>query len=264
MAVASAGDFDGDGDWDLALGAPDGNKVNDAVTGFIHLQDSSNIVVPAFFSHWSAAWTAAAGGDLVRLSFAFALPSADFPQVELFRQIRDGRGAVLEETPVWSGAPRSSQDEGPGVLSVSGTGFLFFDRLGASPDARAASLTYSLKAVTNEGFSFSLNALAGPGELAAHLDFGRLLALAPAWPNPANPAVTIRFRAAPAENVVVRIMDLRGSLVTELFAGPGTGYWQNVVWNGRTARGAAAASGLYLIRLENGLEALNQRVVLAR
>ena len=38
----------------------------------------------------------------------------------------------------------------------------------------------------------------------------------------------------------------------ELYQGPGTGDWQHVIWNGRTEQGTAAASGLYLIQLENG------------
>ena len=263
-AVASAGDFDGDGNWDLAVGAPTGNKLDNTVTGYIHLQDSTNIVVPAFFSHWSAAWTAVGGEDLVRLSFAFALPAIQVPEVELFRQVRDSRGAVIDEAAIWSGTPQGFPTETPGVLTLSGDGFLFLDQLPADTDARAASLSYSLKAVTDEGFAFALDGMSGPGELAAHLNSGPLLALAPAWPNPANPAVTIRFRAAPVENVTVRIMDLRGRLVNELYNGAGTGDWQNLIWNGRTSRGAAAASGMYLIRLENGVKALNQRVVLAR
>ncbi len=263
-AVSSAGDFDGDGNKDLAVGAPTGNKPDNSVTGFIHLQDSTDIVVPAFFSHWSAAWTAVGSEDLVRLSFAFALPAVQVPDVELYRQIRDNRGAVIEETAIWSGTPQGFQAETPGVLALSGDGFIFLDQLPADTDARAASLSYSLKAVTDEGFAFALDGLSGPGELAAHLNFGSLLALAPAWPNPANPAVTIRFRAAPIENVTIRIVDLRGRLVNELYKGAGTGDWQNVIWNGRTARGTAAASGMYFIRLENGEKALNQRVVLAR
>lgn len=259
-AVASAGDFDGDGSWDLAVGAPEGNKLNDAVTGFIHLQDSTNLVVPTFFSHWSAAWSS---GD-IRLSFAFALPAVEFGDVELYRQVRDGQGLILDQSAIWAGAPQRDQGSSQGVLTVSGEGFSYLDRLPADTDTRAASLTYSLRAVTGEGLAFAFDRLEGPGNLDSHLDFGPLLALEPAWPNPANPAVTVRFRAAPVENISVRIMDLRGRLVRELYQGTGTGDWQNLIWNGKTDQGEAAASGLYFIRLENGLQSLNQRVVLAR
>jgi hypothetical protein len=262
--VASAGDFDGDGDWDLAVGAPEGNKTNDEVTGFIHLQDSSTDVVPAFVSFWTATWVETGSVDVVRLSFAFALPSDQFPDVQLFRQVRDGQGGLLDETRIWDGQPQWGQAEVPGVLSISGEGFTYLDPVLADSPAGAVSLSYSLNAVTGDGFVFALEALDGPGNLSTHLNFGSLLALDPAWPNPANPAVTIRFRAAPTENISVRIMDLRGRLVSELYQGPGTGDWQHMIWNGRTVSGAAAASGLYLIRLENGEKALNQRVVLAR
>ena len=263
-SVASAGDFDGDGNKDLAVGAPEGNKLNDAVTGFIHLQDSSDLVVPAFFSFWSASWAGTGAGDIVRLSFAFALPPDQFADVELFRLVHDTQGAVLDEAAIWAGPARWDQGEVPGVLSISGGGFTYLDQIPVVSLGNAASLSYVLKAVTGDGLVFVQDALAGPGDLSTHLSSGSLLAMDPAWPNPANPGVTVRFRAAPAENITVRIMDLRGSLVSELYRGSGTGDWQHVIWNGRTGAGAAAASGLYLIRLENGEEALNQRVVLAR
>jgi hypothetical protein len=91
-----------------------------------------------------------------------------------------------------------------------------------------------------------------------------LLAMAPAWPNPANPAVTIRFRAAVAEPVILQVLDLRGHLVRDLHQSPGTGTWQDVLWNGLDNEGRAAASGVYLIRLAGANDLLTQRVVLAR
>jgi len=262
--VSSAGDFDGDGDWDLAIGAPYGNKLNDALTGFVHLIDSTDTVVPAFVSFWTADWAADGNRDHVRLSFAFALPAVQFGDVELFRQVRDGSGRVLAEAALWTGAPLRAPTELPGELVVDGEGFGFIDALPADLPAGAVSLTYSLKAATDDGFAFTLEALAGPGELDAQLNLGSVLALQPAWPNPANPAVTIRYRAAPVENITIRIVDLRGRLVRELYQGPGTGDWRNIIWNGQTDRGTAAASGLYFIRLDNGTRALRQRVVLAR
>lgn len=259
-AVSSAGDFDGDGNKDLAVGAPLGNKTNDAVTGFIYLQDSTQMVVPAFFSFWDAVWK----DDAVRLTFAFSLPAIQFGEVEIFRQVRGASGSVLDETAIWSGSPDRYASDTPGVLTVSGEGFTYLDPVPTRALEQAVSLTYSLRAVTDEGYSFTLDALDGPGDLKAHLNTGPLLALDPAWPNPANPAVTVRFRAAPVENISVRIMDLRGRLVRDLYQGAGTGDWQHVIWNGQTDQGNAAASGLYLIQLENGQEALSQRVVLAR
>ena len=171
---------------------------------------------------------------------------------------------LMDEKAIWSGSPQGYPVEAMGVLSVSGEGFSFIDPVPLSALEGAASLTYSLNAVTDDGFAFNLEALDGPGDLKAHLNAGPLLALDPAWPNPANPAVTVRFRAAPVENISVRIMDLRGRLVRELYQGAGTGDWQHIIWNGKTDQGIAAASGLYLIRLENGQKALSQRVVLAR
>jgi hypothetical protein len=262
--VASAGDFDGDGDKDLAVGAPFGNKLNDAVTGFIHLQDSSELVVPAFFSYWSATWTETGSPETVLLSFAFALPADEFGEVELFRQVRHENGGVLGEDSIWHGPAQHHQEGVPGVLCVAGEGFTYLDELSGDDISGAVGLSYSLKALTADGFAFTLDDLEGPGELTSHLHSGPGLELSPAWPNPANPGVTIRFRAASTENITVTILDLRGRQVAELYRGTGTGQWEQMIWNGRTDRGTAAASGMYFIRLHNGEKALSQRVVLNR
>ncbi len=145
-AVASAGDFDGDGDWDLAVGAPEGNKLNDAVTGFIHLQDSSAEVVPSFFSFWTASWAGTGVTDIVRLSFSFALPADQFADVQLSRQVRDSQGGLLDEATIWAGQAQWGQGEVPGVLSISGDGFTFLDQIPVDAFANAVSLSYSLNA----------------------------------------------------------------------------------------------------------------------
>jgi hypothetical protein len=200
----------------------------------------------------------------VEISFAFALPPDQFADFELHRQLRDERGAVLDDAILWTGPALQGQAGMPGVLNASGGGFTFLDRVAYPSVTEGAGLSYSLKAVTGDGFDFVMDSLDGPDDLSAHLNTGPLLALSPAWPNPANPGVNVSFRASPAENVTVRVMDLRGALVREIYQGPGTGDWQTLIWNGRDDRGAAAASGLYLIRLENGETALNQSVILAR
>jgi hypothetical protein len=204
------------------------------------------------------------GSGVIRLSFAFAVPAYRFAEVELSRQVLDDQHRVVGAEVLWSGRPLAGVSAEPGVLAVDGDGFSFVDAGPVVDGTEVSGINYSIRAVTEDGFSFTLAELAGPEEFRFLPAGGSLLALQPAWPNPANPAVSIRFRASPREQVVVRIFDVRGGLVRELYAGQGTGDWQNLIWNGRADSGQAAASGLYFIRLDNGEQSLKQRVVLAR
>jgi hypothetical protein len=84
-------------------------------------------------------------------------------------------------------------------------------------------------------------------------------------PNPFNPTTAISFYL-PQESIVgLEIYDISGRLVTRLVAGErraaGT---HHVEWNGRDARGAAVASGVYPYRLTAGKETISKKMVLLR
>ena len=262
-AVASAGDFDGDGLWDAAVGAPNGNILTNARAGFARLYDTSGGVVPAFVTTWSAGWVPAGASGVIQLSFAFSVPATSFVDVTLSRQVLDENRQVADSQVLWSGRPLSGTTAA-GVLAVDGEGFTFADPGPAVGTTGVGAINYSIEALTADGFSFTLDALSGPEDLRFLSGSASLLALQPAWPNPANPAVSVRFRGSVREQVNVRIFDVRGGLVRTLYRGNGTGDWQNLIWNGRTDTDRAAASGLYFIRLDNGDRSLKQRVVLAR
>jgi len=263
FGVASAGDFDGDGSWDFAVGAPNGNSKNVSRSGFVRLYDSSGMAVPSFLQHWRAAWASADEPGLVRLDFAFAMPSDSFIRVDLTRQVLDRDGRVTHEAQLWSGPAVYDGGGESGVLALAGSGFRFLDAGPGLPLDSGTRFSYGVTAFDHQGDILKLSALAGPTGVPA-TGFDALLALDPAWPNPANPSVTVRFRASPREVVHLRILDVRGRLVQDLYQGPGTGDWQHEVWNGKTRAGRSAASGLYLIHLENGNKSLSRRVVLAR
>jgi hypothetical protein len=86
-----------------------------------------------------------------------------------------------------------------------------------------------------------------------------------ASPNPFNPQTTIRYSLASAGPVSLTIYDLRGRPVRSLLksAHRAAGA-QAVTWNGRDDAGVAAPSGVYLVRVEAGAEAMVQRVALVR
>ncbi len=83
-------------------------------------------------------------------------------------------------------------------------------------------------------------------------------------PNPFNPRVEIPFVLPAAQRVRVSIYAADGRKITTLVdalqpAGPGS-----VVWDGTDASGHAAASGLYIARLESGGELLSRKLVLMK
>jgi hypothetical protein len=72
------------------------------------------------------------------------------------------------------------------------------------------------------------------------------------YPNPFNPATTLRYELPEAGQVTLVIYDVSGALVRRLVSG-----WQGVggysaAWDGRDEGGQPVASGLYLGCLEMG------------
>jgi hypothetical protein len=104
----------------------------------------------------------------------------------------------------------------------------------------------------------------GPARLAAatvpRLSYG----LGPAWPNPANPAVSFSFTLAEAGRATVLIHDLQGRLVTTLVDGLVAAGEHPVHWDGRDAAGREVASGTYLVRLQTAAGTATRKLLLAR
>jgi hypothetical protein len=83
-------------------------------------------------------------------------------------------------------------------------------------------------------------------------------------PNPFNPRTTIRFELPRAGLAKLRVFDASGRLVATLFderlaAGPHAAHW-----DGTTAGGDPAGSGVYLLRLEQGTASVVGRATLLR
>lgn len=92
----------------------------------------------------------------------------------------------------------------------------------------------------------------------------RTLELLPNVPNPFNPSTTIRFETPQPGSVALRVFDVQGRLVRQLFQGiPGAGE-RSVTWDGRDENRSRVASGVYRIRLEQGDVAVERRAVVVR
>jgi hypothetical protein len=117
---------------------------------------------------------------------------------------------------------------------------------------------YRLAIVTgSEGYvaDATRQALTVPGQVS----------LDPSAPNPFRTATRIRFGLPRAERVTLEIYSVLGQRVAVPFdrAPLGPGY-HTAVWDGRITGGGLAPSGVYLVRLLPGGEALTRRVVLVR
>lgn len=90
------------------------------------------------------------------------------------------------------------------------------------------------------------------------------LSLAGAYPNPFNPATTVRFSLPEKRVVDLVVFDVRGVLVRRLFAGSLEAGEHELRWDGRDDSGKPVASGLYLLRLQAGGEVRSTKLLLAR
>jgi hypothetical protein len=249
FAVSSAGDFDGDGQLDLMIGAPTGNTANGTPAGYLHLQDSSGQVTPAFLMHWTAVW---ADGEAVELQFRLAAPTASIALLELTRMTETPGRTTLVETIVLQGATD------PAVQILPDGTWLVTDRPALSPPGSA--LSYTLAVTLDDGQEIDLVNLSGP----PRRDNVWSPELLPAQPNPFNPRTDLFFRAQSGAVIACSVFDLRGRRVATLYAGVATGLWQRVGWDGRTEDGRAAAAGTYVVQLRSEGASSSRLIVLAK
>ncbi len=83
-------------------------------------------------------------------------------------------------------------------------------------------------------------------------------------PNPFNPRTVIAFDLEHNAQVSLRIFDLRGQLVRNLFSGFQPAGEFRTIWDGLDRDGRAAASGLYFVQLRSGGTAQTQKAALVR
>ncbi len=93
---------------------------------------------------------------------------------------------------------------------------------------------------------------------------GRTLRLE-TFPNPFNPATTLRFSVPRQATVEVAVFDVAGRRIRTLVAGEVVvAGWHEQKWDGRDATGALVASGVYHVRVAIEGDAVTRRVVLLK
>jgi hypothetical protein len=251
FAVAAANDFDGDGQADLAVGAPDGRIWNDALAGTVNVLDSSGTATGTFLLNWSSAWTE---DGRVHLEFRFAEPAETLTWFQVSREVlRDG-GSLGSPVVVYDGPALP----GAGSLEVREETWILEEE--PEPLPVGARLLYNLVVTLTGGHEVRLDRLAGPTVQSIPI----WPELAPPHPNPFNPQTTIAFRSRAGQEIVCRIMDMRGWHVATLFSGSATGAWQEVRWSGQADDGRAVPAGVYLVQLIAGEKTSARRLVLAK
>ena len=92
----------------------------------------------------------------------------------------------------------------------------------------------------------------------------RVAAIRGAWPNPFNPALTIRVFQDVPRHARVAVHDVLGRLVMQLRDGSLPAGRTEIIWDGLEESGEPAASGVYFIRYEAGPVRDSAKVVLLR
>ncbi|OGG55213.1 MAG: hypothetical protein A3F84_08320 [Candidatus Handelsmanbacteria bacterium RIFCSPLOWO2_12_FULL_64_10] len=135
-----------------------------------------------------------------------------------------------------------------------GTGGVIYDnQMGADDDADATDAIEGGSIVIHNGGAAKPVALARVGEAGEDAPaVPEAFGLDPNYPNPFNPATTIRYTLPEAAGVTLVVYNILGQQVRTLVSGSqGPGY-HAVVWDGRDEVGRQVASGLYLYRLQAG------------
>ncbi|MCH8838237.1 MAG: T9SS type A sorting domain-containing protein, partial [Candidatus Marinimicrobia bacterium] len=84
------------------------------------------------------------------------------------------------------------------------------------------------------------------------------------YPNPFNPSTQIAYTLTEPAMVEVAIYNLTGRLMRSYHQGSQPAGSYSVYWNGRTADGLPAPSGVYFYRIQAGNEVFTDRMLLMK
>jgi len=103
----------------------------------------------------------------------------------------------------------------------------------------------------------SLNS--GQGNVSKPVALGMNIA-----PNPFNPATTLRFALPSSGHVDLRILDVRGALVTVLRSEVFEAGEHQITWNGTDRSGRSVGSGIYYAMLVTDDGSLTKKMLLVK
>lgn len=130
--------------------------------------------------------------------------------------------------------------------------------------AADTSVGRDIEIVTPERFSVLMRKRVGLLSANEQRELPETFVLMPAYPNPFNPATTIRYGLPRQTQVTLSVYDIMGREVRRLVDGVQAGGFHSVTWDGHNNNGAAVSSGVYLCRLQAGTFNVTTRLVLVR
>ena len=84
------------------------------------------------------------------------------------------------------------------------------------------------------------------------------------YPNPFNPSTTLSYSLAEASDVIVKIYNVKGELVHQIYEfGKNKGN-HSVVWNGKDKNNNACGSGVYFFQLQAGKYQMTKKALLMK
>ncbi|MDM7924578.1 MAG: carboxypeptidase regulatory-like domain-containing protein, partial [bacterium] len=141
---------------------------------------------------------------------------------------------------------------GPERFNIGWTGMAFDDR----PAAGGITAVRIVRPDTASHDTSAVPRTRGNGPS----DFG----LSGVYPNPFNPSVTVEYGLDRPEEVSIRVLDVYGRETAVLFEGRENAGRFRVQWDGRSASGMDAPSGLYVIRMTAGDRTSGKKVIKIR
>jgi hypothetical protein len=233
VAVAGAGDVNGDGYSDVTVGAHDySNPEENEGRAYLYFGDPDPIAVllQQYASVWrddhaEVTWILGGAGTHQSLTFEIsrrAIPDEQFAPIQKPDIAREGNLFTLRDYSIEPGR------------------------------------TYTYRVTIFED---------GKAVASFETDLGTpaiALTLSQNHPNPFNPATTISYSLPSAAHVTLDIYDVSGRRIARLVDDVQKGGRHTIDWRGLDENGNPAGSGTYIYRLEAGKEVISRKMVLLR
>jgi CubicO group peptidase (beta-lactamase class C family) len=203
----------------------------------------------------------------INLENYFALSASAEGMVRYLRRYHLGRGTVLEDpnTGEWAPVPDAGWDifygGMPGTWSVSYQRrwdqvnlALFFNQSG-DYDNLFQSLIDSIETIPEDGWGTGTHV----SEHNTNVEIAEKFHLSQNYPNPFNPSTTIYFNLPTAATLSLSVFDITGRRVKNLLRGNYPAGVHKAIWDA-----TGLPTGLYICRLESGLNTQTCKMVLLR